>query len=245
MRIVAKLSRVTFIFFCFFGLISETLADKSLLVKVDEIRAPGAAFSVDVTLITPDKKKLKMSVRVKDQLKSLVRYLEPARSAGRAILFVERNMWIYIPGSRRALRISPQQQILGGIASADIARMVYSFDYQVDRVEPMATDNRELRRRLILTRKSKSAAYERVNLIVGGEEARPLYAELYSTNGERLLKTAFFEGYKEILGKYRPTILRVVDNVGSHRQTVIKYSNYQLEDTPSAYFQPAYLPRLK
>ena len=228
-----------------FGLSGQVLANDNILAEVDSIRSPSSSFSFDIHLMAPNKKPLKMSVRVKDHAKSLVRYLEPARSAGRAILFVERNMWIYVPGSRRALRISPRQQIMSGVASADIARTVYSLDYQVDSVEPLVTKNGEQRRRLVLSRKSKGAAYARIDLIIGGEEARPLRAEFYASHRDFILKTAYFENYSDVLGKQRPTVLRVVDHMSSDTQTTINYSNYQLEETPDRYFQPAYLKRLR
>ena len=62
-----------------------------------------------------------MEVSILDTSKGLVRCVRPVKVAGRAILFVEQNMWIYVPGTRRALRISPQQRILGGVSNADVA----------------------------------------------------------------------------------------------------------------------------
>ena len=103
--------------------------EPTLLQQVDAVRAPDSAFTFRVAVTTPDGDALKLSVRVSGQVNSLVRYLEPPRSAGRSLLFVERNMWVYVPGTRRVLRISPQQRLLGGAANADVARVVYSLDY--------------------------------------------------------------------------------------------------------------------
>ncbi len=230
---------------CYLNINGVVHAEPDILSRVDAIRAPGPNFSFEISLTSADNQRLKMSVRVKDQVKSLVRYLQPARIAGRTILFVERNMWIYVPGSRRALRISPRQQVLGGVISADIARMVYSLDYKVDRVELLEDESGESRRRLVLSQKSKDVAYSRIDLIVGGEEVRPLRAEFYAANGSRLLKTAFFEGYREVLGQKRPTVLRVVDHMAANVTTTLEYSNYSLDHTPASYFQPAFLKRLR
>ena len=57
-------------------------------------------------------------------------------------------MWVYVPGTRQVLRISPQQRVLGGVASADVARMVFSLDYRLDSVEELAGEGGERRRRL-------------------------------------------------------------------------------------------------
>ena len=219
--------------------------EPTLLQRVDAVRAPDSAFTFKVAVITPDGDALKLSVRVSDQVNSLVRYLAPPRSAGRSLLFVERNMWVYVPGTRRVLRISPQQRMLGGVASADVARVVYSHDYALDAVEELPQAGGERRRRLLLSGRSRGAAYGRITLVAAGEDARPIRASFFASSGRRHLKTAYFEGYREVLGRSRPTVLRVIDHMNADEETLIEYSDFALEDTPAAWFQPAYLKRLR
>ena len=219
--------------------------EPTLLQQVDAVRAPDSAFTFRVAVTTPDGDALKLSVRVSGQVNSLVRYLEPPRSAGRSLLFVERNMWVYVPGTRRVLRISPQQRILGGVASADVARVVYSLDYALDSVEELPEEGGERRRRLVLSGRSRGAAYGRIDLVAAGEEVRPLRASFFAASGRRHLKTAYFEGYREVLGRSRPTVLRVIDHLNADEETLIEYSDFALEDTPAAWFQPTYLKRLR
>ena len=219
--------------------------EPTLLQQVDAVRAPDSAFAFRVAVTTPDGDALKLSVRVSGQVNSLVRYLEPPRSAGRSLLFVERNMWVYVPGTRRVLRISPQQRMLGGVASADVARVVYSLDYALDSVEELPEESGERRRRLVLSGRSRGAAYGRIDLVAAGEEVRPLRASFFAASGRRHLKTAYFEGYREVLGRSRPTVLRVIDHLNADEETLIEYSDFALEDTPAAWFQPTYLKRLR
>ena len=219
--------------------------EMALLEKVDTVRAPADDFTFTAAITGSDGNRLKLSVRVNGRVKSLVRYVEPPRSAGRSLLFIEHNMWVYVPGTRQVLRISPQQRVLGGVASADIARMIFSLDYALDSVEELAEEGGERRRRLALSRRSKGAAYARVDLFVAGDEARPLRADLFASAGGRHLKTTYFEGYREMLGRQRPTVLRVIDHVKGDRETVLEYSDFTLEDTPDAWFQPTYLKRLR
>jgi len=219
--------------------------EPTLLQQVDAVRAPGDAFTFKVAVTTPDGDALKLSVRVSGQVNSLVRYLEPPRSAGRSLLFVERNMWIYVPGTRRVLRISPQQRILGGVANADVARVVYSLDYTLEAVEERPEEGGERRRRLVMSGRSKGAAYGRIELVVAGEDVRPLRASFFAASGRRHLKTVYFEGYREVLGRSRPTVLRVIDHLNAGEETLIEYSDFALEDTPAAWFQPTYLKRLR
>ena len=219
--------------------------ETTLLEQVDAVRAPADDFTFTAAITGSGGDGLELSVRVNGRVKSLVRYVEPPRSAGRSLLFIEHNMWVYVPGTRQVLRISPQQRVLGGVASADIARMIFSLDYALDSVEELAEEGGERRRRLALSRRSKGAAYARIDLLVAGDDARPLRADLFASAGGRHLKTTYFEGYREVLGRPRPTVLRVIDHVKGDRETVLEYSDFTLEDTPDAWFQPAYLKRLR
>ena len=224
---------------------SAPAQERTLLQQVDTVRAPDSAFTFKVAVTAPDGDALKLSVRVADRLRSLVRYLEPPRSAGRSLLFIERNMWVYVPGTRQVLRISPRQRVLGGVASADVARMVYSVDYALDAVEELAEEGGERRRLLTLSRRSKGAAYARITLVAAGEDARPLQASFSASSDRRHLKTMYFEGYREVLGRLRPTVLRLIDHLNGDEETVLEYSDFTLEDTPDAWFQPTYLKRLR
>ena len=131
------------------------------------------------------------------------------------------------------------------MASADIARMVYSLDYALDSVEELPEEGGERRRRLTLSRRSKGAAYARITLVSGGDEVRPLQASFFASSGRGHLKTAYFEGYREVLGRPRPTVLRVIDHLNGDQETILEYSDFALEDTPDAWFQPTYLKRLR
>ena len=215
------------------------------LRRVDAVRAPDRAFTFKAAITAPDGDRLKLAVRVADEERSLIRYLEPRRSAGRSVLFVGRNLWVYVPGTRQVLRISPQQRMLGGVASADIARMVYSVDYTLETVEELPEEGGERRRRLTLSGRTKGAAYSGIELVAAGDEPRPLEASFYASSGRRHLKTAYFEGYREVLGRSRPTVLRLVDHLNGDEETVLEFSDFTLEETPAAWFQPTYLKRLR
>lgn len=218
---------------------ASTLAqdEPDLLTRVDEIRAPGANFQFVVEVLA-DGNTQKMEVSVKDRTKSLVRYTMPAKSRGRAILFVGNNMWVYVPGTRRALRISPQQRILGGVSTADVARIVYSEDYRITKTTVEGAN-----RVLQLAPKTKGAAYGRIDLIIDATDA-PLSAVYFAGNGTRKLKTVTFAGYSPVLGEMRPTRFEFVDHADGGAITHVTYSQFKTTTTPQAWYQPSYLPRL-
>ena len=208
----------------------------ALLHKVDSIRAPSASFTFTLKVETEGDINHEMEVSIREHTKGLVRYTKPAKVAGRSILFVERNMWVYVPGSRRALRISPQQRVLGGVSSADVARIVYSLDYQVDSLSEDG-DNITLK----LVPNGSSAAYGRVDLMVKASGA-PQQAVFFTTSG-RKLKTTYFEDYRDILDEMRPTKLRVIDHLENDEVTTMIYDNFERAETPASWYQPGNLSR--
>jgi outer membrane lipoprotein-sorting protein len=113
--------------------VSYAMTPQEILERVDQIRAPAQTFvfRLKVTVNQEDKdSQAEFLVKVKDAKKSLVIYKSPPANRGRVLLLVENNMWIYIPGTRNPLRISPQQQIMGRVSNADAARVVFQFGLQ-------------------------------------------------------------------------------------------------------------------
>lgn len=224
---------------------TPVLAPQEILKKADEIRAPGKNFVQEVKITFKKGKKEtvnKMSIRVKEFHKSLVIYKYPPAEKGRVILMVENNMWIYFPGTKRAIRISPAQQLLGQVSNADVSRVVYSIDYEAESVEDDNTGDEKLLK-MFLKAKTKAAAYGSINLWIKKDNFRPVRAEFFTLSG-RLLKTLYYKGYKRILGKERPTIHEVHDAIRKSEITIMEYSGMKVEDTPDNYFQKTFMHRV-
>ncbi|MBI3813642.1 MAG: outer membrane lipoprotein-sorting protein [Nitrospinae bacterium] len=214
------------------------LTPQEILEKVDNIRAPANTFifNLKVTVNKADEESdTEFSVRIKDAKKSLVVFKSPPSNKGRVLLMVEDNMWIYIPWTRNPIRISPQQQMMGRVSNADVARVVFSLDYSVESVE----DDK-----LTLLAKTKGAAYKGITLWIEKDTYKPVKSEFYAISG-KLLKTAYYKGYKEILGKERPTILEIHDAIKESEISIMEYSNIKIEDTPDAHFQKGFMERVR
>ncbi len=221
------------------------LTPQEILEKVDAIRAPDKTFvfNLKVTVNKDEEESVaQFSVRVKDAKKSLVIYKSPPSNKGRVLLMVEDSMWIYIPGTRNPMRISPQQQIMGRVSNADAARVVYSLDYSVKSIEDENLGG-EKALKMTLHARTKGAAYNSINLWIEKDTFKPIKAEFFALSGI-LLKTAYYKGYKEILGKERPTILEIHDGIKESEISLMEYSGIKIETTPDAYFQKTFMERI-
>ncbi|TQK01311.1 outer membrane lipoprotein-sorting protein [Herbaspirillum sp. SJZ130] len=223
----------------------DTVDAASILEKVDAIRSPSEnfVFTVKVNSLTSTLEgESEFEVSVHNRTKSLVLYRQPIRQRGRALLLDGPNMWIYIPGTNRPVRISPQQQLTGAVSNADVARVVFSLDYCVELVEKQHIDDLPALR-LELRARQNSVPYQYVQLWITQKDLRPLKADFFSLS-KKLIRTIRYEGYRNVLGQQRPTILKIVDAINPTVKATLTYSNFKIQDTPPEHYQPSYLGRL-
>lgn len=114
----------------------------------------------------------------------------PARAKGEVMLFNQRALWIYRPGMRQPMSISPKQRLTGQAANGDIASTRYAKDYEG---EVVGTDqiNGEAAYRLELKAKTPEATYSRIRYWVSASSGLGLKAEFLSAMG-KAIKTAEF-----------------------------------------------------
>ena len=220
------------------------LTPQELLIKADEIRAPGKNFVMDVKVISKKgntETSNRLVTRVKGYTKSLAIYKEPPTQKDQVILMIDNNMWIYFPATRQPIRISPAQQLLGQVSNADVARVVYSIDYKAESVEEDTAGTDKLLK-LTLKAKTEGAAYGSIKLWITRDGDKLYKAEFYTLAG-RLLKTVYYKGYKQLLGRARPTLYEVHDAVKKDEITTMEYLSMKIEDTPDNYFQRSFMDR--
>ena len=221
------------------------LTPEELLIKADEIRAPGQNFVQDVRVIlkkgNTETASNRLVTRVKGHTRSLAIFKEPPTQKGQVLLMLDNNMWIYFPTTKKPIRISPAQQLLGNVSNADVARVVYNIDYKAESVEEETSGTDKLLR-LFLKAKTEGAAYGSIKLWLHKDSYKLNKAEFYTLAG-RLLKTTYYKGYKQLLGKDRPTFLEIHDAVKKDEITTMEYLSMKIEDTPDNYFQRAFMDR--
>jgi len=211
-----------------------------ILKGIDDIRAPGPNFAFDLTVVATPKGKnpttQKFSVAVKDLTKSLVRFTDPPENRGRVLLMVGQNLWIQIPSTNQPVRISPQQRLLGQVSNGDVARVVYSFDYEPTLKDAAASVEGAACNELELTAKTQDATYARILLWADAANNRPLKAEFYSSDA-RLLKTAVYKNYAHVIGKARPMRIEIADAIHLGDFTTLDETNLRIANQPTSDFE--------
>jgi hypothetical protein len=227
-----------------------------IVARADQVRNPDQAFRFVSTLTEyasgkPQAQNVLSIVSKTDpqthQFRNLVRYLEPPRDAGKAVLLDARALWFYDPASKSSVRISPQQRLIGQAAIGDVLTVTFSIDYTATLVSTETVQDASRAPRscwhLDLKAANEMSSYARIEYWVEQKTFDPVKAKFYSDSG-RLLKILYYRAFENWLGGVRPTEAVILDAVDSSRVTTVKSSGHRAQEVPETWFQREYLPRL-
>jgi outer membrane lipoprotein-sorting protein len=228
-----------------------------IVARADQIRNPDQPFRFVSTLTEyvsgkPQAQNVLAIVSKKDpgthQFRNLVRYVEPPRDAGKAVLLDGRSLWFYDPASKSSVRISPQQRLIGQAAIGDVLTVTLSIDYvaTLTSTESVQDASRTSRScwHLDLKAASDLSTYARIEYWVEQGTFNPIKAKFYSDSG-RLLKILYYRAFESWLGGVRPTEAVILDAVDNTRVTTVKGAGHRAQEVPETWFQREYLPRLQ
>lgn len=246
-----------FLFMLAPGLVWSTPSADEILAASDTIRNPGRPFSVTVTLTEYQAgKQIDTSTLVSyarkqeqgGQFASLIRFVLPARDAGKLMLKNGNDMWFYDPTSKASVRLSPQQRLLGQASNGDVATVNFAKDYKATLVGDEEIQDGERRTRkahkLTLTAVTPDVTYASIEMWVDVENNRPLKARFFAESS-RLLKTAYYRRFQPQLGAERPTETVIIDGLDPKSVTLMRFSDYKARTIPDAWMQRDYLPRFQ
>ena len=228
-----------------------------LLAATDAIRNPGKPFSVTVTLTefqtgkqvdTSTLVSYSRTQQVGGQFASLIRFVLPARDAGKLMLKNGNDMWFYDPVAKASVRLSPQQRLLGQASNGDVATVNLARDYKATlaATEEIQDGERQTRKahKLALTAVAPDVTYASIEMWVDAENNRPLKARFYAES-TRLLKTAYYRRYQAQLGAERPTETVIIDGLDPQSVTLMRFTDYKARVIPDTWLQRDFLPRFK
>lgn len=250
-------SIVLFLLSFMLGLAWAAPSADEILAASDAIRNPGRPFSVTVTLTefqagkqvdTSTLTSYSRTPQQGGQFASLIRFVLPARDAGKLMLKTGNDMWFYDPTSKASVRLSPQQRLLGQASNGDVVTVNLAKDYKATLVgdEDIQDGERRTRKahKLALTAAAPDATYARIEMWVDIENNRPLKARFFAESS-RLLKTAYYRRFQPQLGAERPTETVIIDGLDPKSVTLMRFSDYKARTIPDAWMQRDYLPRFQ
>ena len=191
--------------------------------------------------IEPDgrKKEFVMFSVKKGRDKMIALFLDPPSEKGRATLRLGDNMWLYIPGVGKPLRITSLQSVVGGVFNnADILGLDYSVEYRVEKLEQKPGEYR-----LDLKARTAAVAYDRLKMRVDAQALVPVEIEAYAASG-LLIKTLRFKDIKDFGdGLRRPATMETDSPLYKGYKSVMLYAKIKARSFPDEVFTLDYLPR--
>jgi hypothetical protein len=183
-------------------------------------------------------------VYTKPNRESLVLF-QSAVEAGQKMLMLGDNYWLVMPKSRRPIRITPMQKLLGEASVGDISTLTWSEDYDAVLIgaEEVADEQGESiqTNKLTLNATTKGASYQRIDLWLEQDTDFPVKADLYLRSG-KLAKQAWFQkGMRD--HRTSVTAMTLLDRIQPTKKTVIKYKAIVPMELDAKYYNPAYLTR--
>lgn len=150
---------------------------------------------------------------------------------GQKVLQQDQQFWLQIPGSRRPLRITPMQKIMGEASSGDVASLSWREDYQVQAA-------REHTDEILLTLQAarEGLSYQRIELWIGKTDQFPLRASFYLSSGKQAKNATFVRG--QLGGAARVVAMQLQDTLQSKNLTVLHYDELRKQTLPPRYFNP-------
>lgn len=203
-----------------------------ILARVDRLRHPWPAFTVELTVKDASTTQ-RWRVSARENGDARLDGLSD-KEKGRSVLMLGDQMWLLLPGSKRPLKVTPQQRMLGPAAGGDVARTRFRLDYLVQAV---VEDSLEAQPcwRLELSARKPSTSARTVHLWVAKDRMIPLKAEFHLASG-KLARTARFGPPAQALGQ--PVLSRMELLEPSGAKVELVFSGWSKGVAEAGLFEP-------
>jgi len=210
------------------------MAESALLKQIDERLQPFSYESYRKLInIEPDgtTKEFVMYMLKKDKDKVISYFLAPASDKGRTTLRLGDNMWLYIPGIAKPLRIASMQSVTGGVFNnADIMRLDFHVEYDVT---SQAEKGGEIT--LELAAKNETVTYEKLVMTVDKKSLYPKVIDCYA-GGIRLKSIRYLDVKDFGDGIKRPSVLETTSDLQKGYKSIMVFGKLKKRNLDDAVF---------
>lgn len=221
---------------------STAVDAEELLLQVDRALHPDSCeLFVTLTNQMPNGRTSRVSLYgVKGTgKKAAVLVVAPPDLLGRAILRLEDDVWMHLPGELEVRQSSLSHALVGGtFNNADLLMTDFSVDYTATLLEEQTDFYR-----LVLTPRSVRTPYTKLIMQVDRKLLLPISVEQYGANGV-LVKTVTFDEVVGLHGFPRPVVMKTDSAMNKKYAATWRLGSIKPRTFPAEAFTKAFLPRV-
>ncbi|MCK5655247.1 MAG: outer membrane lipoprotein-sorting protein [Candidatus Aureabacteria bacterium] len=236
--------KILFVFMSLILAVPAYAADgNELLEQVDRNLNPESYESYKKLInIEPDgsRKEFVLFTVKKGKNKVAAMFISPASEKGRSTLRLDENMWLYIPNVGKPIRITSLQSVVGGVFNnADILRLDYTSEYNVEQVEENGDEYL-----LHLKAKTNTVAYDKLKMWVNRDNMLPSKIESL-TEDLMLIKTLYFKEIKDFGGGIvRPSVIETDSPLYKDYKSVMIFAKIKEKKFNDEVFTLTFMPNM-
>lgn len=215
---------------------------EGVLQQVDGFRVPYDVFMARTRITTYvdtlPRESAVFEAYISGPEKSLV-IQKSGKNRDMKILYREEMLWVALPGSRRPIRITPIQRLMGQASNGDVARLGWHSDYAIAATHRDTLEDRPCLR-MQLKAKKPSSTYAAITLWVRASDFRPVKAHFFTVSGKRI-KRAVYNRYDMQQGRPLLQQMTLYDELRKREKTVFVYESITPKSVPARYYNKNYL----
>lgn len=228
------------------GLFSQELTSQEIIQKVNELFNPQTSYGkMKMTIVTSSGQKrtfISESWSKNKGEKNLVRYLEPRRVKGQAVLMLNNadDIWMYFPRTQRVRKLAThakKQKMQGSDFSYEDMGSGDAFikDYNPKRLKDEKTEGHDCYKLELMRKPESDLSYSRLIMWVVKENFYPIVIDYYDEDDPELWLKRLVQSDIRIIDDI-PTAMKVVmhnkqDNTKTEMELLeVKY-NVNLDDS--------------
>jgi outer membrane lipoprotein-sorting protein len=198
----------------------------------------------DMIVSTPNwQRTLQLQVWMDRPDRSFIRIVAPPKEAGIASLRLKAEMWNYLPGIERVIKLPPSMMLqpwMGSDFSNDdlVKESSIINDYRHRMLDPVSVGNTAALRIEAIPKPDAAVVWGKIIYTVREQDTIPLKQEFYNERGE-LVRTLAFSDVRQIGGRLMPTRweMRPVAKPGNVTTIVVRQASYDIALDPDVFTQ--------
>ncbi|MGM0608494.1 MAG: outer membrane lipoprotein-sorting protein [Candidatus Muiribacteriota bacterium] len=223
--------------------VASELTVNEILEKIDENMIPKTTeYEAEMIISRPDRtttKRFKSYTR--GDTEAFIEFTYPPRDSGTKYLRIEKDLWMYLPGASRTVKISGhmlRQSMMGSDFSYEdqTENRTLNEQYNAKILQEAEYNDREVYIIKLEAKDGVDPVYYMQKIWVDKEKFIYYKAELYGRS-QKLLKTMHLSEYKNISDRYYPVKMKIEDNLRDDYYTKVIMKNLKLDtDIPDHIF---------